>query len=145
MDGEKNLNNAAGENTGAAESKDENGGGGDFSKAFEMLEGMLSTEEGQKQISDIISAFSGGSASGGSSENGGKGAQSQGRNMPFGADGIMNMLSGQNSRGAAFLEALKPFLRKERREKIDTAIKLTQAAALMKQLGFLKQGGGKHL
>lgn len=144
MDGEKNLNNAAGENTVAAESKDENGGG-DISKAFEMLEGMLSTEEGQKQITDIISAFSGGSASGGSAENGGKGAQSQGGNMPFGADGIMNMLSGQNSRGAAFLEALKPFLRKERREKIDTAIKLTQAAALMKQLGFLKQGGGKYL
>lgn len=144
MDGEKNLNNAAGENTVAAESKDENGGG-DISKAFEMLEGMLSTEEGQKQITDIISAFSGGSASGGSAENGGKDAQSQGGNMPFGADGIMNMLSGQNSRGAAFLEALKPFLRKERREKIDTAIKLTQAAALMKQLGFLKQGGGKHL
>lgn len=144
MDGEKNLNNAAGENTVAAESKDENGVG-DISKAFEMLEGMLSTKEGQKQITDIISAFSGGSASGGSAENGGKGAQSQGGNMPFGADGIMNMLSGQNSRGAAFLEALKPFLRKERREKIDTAIKLTQAAALMKQLGFLKQGGGKHL
>lgn len=112
----------------------------DFSKAFDVLEKMLSTEDGQNKISEIISAFSGGNTAG---EGGIK--EKDENNANFDGINLLNRLSSSQSNGAAFLQALKPFLKKERREKIDTVIKMTRAAALLKQMGFLNQGGGKNL
>ena len=112
----------------------------DFSKAFETLEQILSTNEGQKQISDIISAFSQGESS---NENSNSKTETNGFSEKAGE--LIKLFGSQKSQGAAFLEALKPFLKKERQEKIDTAIKITRAAAFLKQMGFSNKGGDKYL
>lgn len=116
-------------------------GDGGISKAFEVLEDMLSSEEGQKQISDIISAFSQGNAA---APTGQKEEKSPIDDFSAIFSGL-NAISAQKSRSAALLEALKPFLKKERQEKLDTVIKLSRALGLMKQLGFLNKGGGENL
>ena len=120
-----------------------------LSNAFDKLGEMLSTEEGQKQISDILSMFSG-------DENTTKAEDNQ-TNQETNRQGFTSLnfdmlntakklLSSSNpgksgDKNAAFLEALKPFLRKERRNKLDGAIKLIGAASLFKELGVFTKGG----
>ena len=128
-----------------------------LSSAFDKLGEMLSTEDGQKQISDILSMFSGAnsennpekeqqSAEKGSDEK--SSFQSSGFSSAdfdmlskakklLGASGI----SGKKDKNAAFLEALKPFLKKERRQKLDGAIKLIGVASLFKEFGGFSKGG----
>lgn len=128
-----------------------------LTNAFDKLSEMLSSEDGQKQISDILSMFSGGGE-----EN--AGAQTQNTNekgadekSSFQSSGFssadFDMLSkakkllsasktgGKNNKNAAFLEALKPFLKNERQKKLDGAIKLIGAASLFKEFGVFTKGG----
>ena len=140
---------------------------GMISDAIDKLGEMLSTEEGQKQISDILSAFSGSMESGNENLNTDKeseGRKDAGSDFPFSAlSGILNsasqtassdmpdlsqmadmsgiistLMSGKltkNNPNSAFLEALKPFLKSKRREKVDSAIKIMKFASVFKELG----------
>ena len=138
-----------------------------ISGAIDKLGEMLSTEEGQKQISDILSAFSGSMDSANENSDTDKEKNNEtdsGADFPFSAlSGILNsasqkassdmpdlsqmadmsgiiskLMSGKltkNNPNSAFLEALKPFLRTERREKVDSAIKIMKFASVFKELG----------
>lgn len=120
--------------------------------AFDQLSKMLSSEDGQKQISDILGMFSGG-------ENGEDSPKDQGseelnqtasqKSSSFDSDILKtatkllraNSPGGKRDKNTVFLEALKPFLKEERQSKLDSAVKLMSAAALFKELGGLTKGG----
>ena len=74
--------------------------GQNLSNAVDMLKNMLGSEEGQQQIQGIVSML-GGESSGN--------AQSE---------------SSENSENSAFLRALAPLLRPERRDKLNNAVKI---------------------
>ena len=120
-----------------------------LSNAFDKLGEMLSTEEGQKQISDILSMFSGDENTAKAEDNQTKqetnhqGFTSSNFDMLNTAKKLLSSSKPGKSgdKNAAFLEALKPFLRKERRNKLDGAIKLIGAASLFKELGVFTKGG----
>ena len=135
-----------------AESKNANSNeNADFSKAFDMLGEMLGSEDGQKQISDIISMLTGGGGESpppaeqkssfkkGVSEN--TGISSADFDMLKAAKKLMGASKGKKDKNTAFLEALKPFLHKERQKKLDSAVKLISAAALFKEFGGFFKGG----
>lgn len=126
--------------------------------AVQKLSEMLGTEDGQKQISDIISALTGNSdeenqteeaASKGfelsslfNSQN--KESSSQNGFSPDLITKAMKLMShstGQNQ-STAFLKALKPYLHQSRRQKVDSAIKILSFADIFKELGgtFFKGG-----
>lgn len=129
----------------------------DLENAFDKLGEMLSTEEGQKQISDIIGMLSGESGSPKGEESSRPESADDAAKSPQNASGFSSLnpdmlktaasllssgpLGGKKDKNTAFLEALKPFLKKERREKLDGAVKLLSAAALFKEFGGLKKGG----
>lgn len=178
-----------------------------LSNAFDKLNEMLGTEEGQKQISDIISAFSKNTesendsyasdstdinnenrandvnnendknrenkSSANKNENPlsalsnldlsnlnlseilNSASHSQSSDTPdisaiSGLSGMSGVLSAimsnktaKNNPNSAFLQALKPFLKSDRREKVDSAIKLLSYASVLKELGgvFSLKGG----
>ena len=144
----------------------------ELSNAFDKLGEMLESEEGQKQISDIISMLSGPadespnnpedkndttnplsgilnstSFSGIAdmlSSSGGQSAINHGipdLDMLSKAKKIMSFAGGKNNPNAAFLTALKPFLHKERRQKVDSAIKILGFASIFKEFGGTLKGG----
>lgn len=115
----------------------------DFSNAIEQLQSMLSSDDGQAQIQDIINMF----------------AQSPSQSTPasvapsdaFGGldmDMIMKissimqtMNSDSNNQKTVFLNALKPFLKKERQSKLEQASKLLKVATVLKTFNQKNQGG----
>lgn len=121
---------------------DENALGG----AIEKLKDMLSSEEGQSQIQDIIGMFSSGS-DGGESESTDE-QQSGGFDAPDMETilKIQQVVSAMNDNGGGqhtqFLRSLRPYLRESRQKKLDGAVKLLGAASAMKMLGILNNGDG---
>lgn len=144
----------------------------ELSNAFDKLGEMLESEEGQKQISDIISMLSGSandntntpedkndntnplnnilnstSFSGIADFLSSSGSQSAVKDgipdldMIHKAKKIMAFAGGKNNPNAAFLTALKPFLHKERRQKIDSAIRILGFASIFKEFGGTLKGG----
>lgn len=115
-----------------------------LSKAFDKLGEMLSSKDGQKQISDILSMFSGQEQTqeekSSPEESSGSGFSSRELDMLGTAQKILGV-SNKNSQNAAFLEALKPFLKKERQKKLDSAVKMLNAASIFKEMGGFKKGG----
>ena len=127
-----------------------------LSNAFDKLGEMLSTEDGQKQISDILSMFSS-AADENNLDNEQKAEKHTEEKSSFQNSGFSSAdfdmlnkakkllgasgIGGKNDKNAAFLEAIKPFLKKERREKLDGAIKLISAASLFKEFGGFSKGG----
>ncbi len=99
--------------------------GMDLSGAVDMLRNMLSGEEGKQQIQNILSMFQG------EEPEGGKPGQATGGIDP---DNIEMMLKVQHAmelmnrkkenEQTKLLAALRPFLKPERKEKIDHAMKL---------------------
>lgn len=101
--------------------------GQDLSNAVDMLKNMLGSEEGQQQIQGIVSML-GGEAKNEKTDN------SENNPTNFNADDAEMMLklqkimtaakSAENGKEAAFLRALAPLLRPERREKLNNAVKI---------------------
>lgn len=111
----------------------------ELSEAFDKIGEMLSTEDGQKQISDIISMFSASSSAPEESEEKSAGGGDIFSGLDLGKlTGLLNPENSSQGKSVALLNALKPFLKEERRKKIDGASKLLSAATLFKQMGFFK-------
>lgn len=120
---------------------DENALGG----AIEKLKDMLSSEDGQSQIQDIIGMFSSGGDEEPSNENvqnSGNGFDPSDMEMLF---KIQQMARAMNDEGgskhAQFLSSLRPYLKESRQKKLDGAVKLLGAANAMKMFGILNRGG----
>lgn len=111
----------------------------ELSEAFDKIGEMLSTEDGQKQISDIISMFSASSSAPEESEEKNADVSDLFSGLDLGKlTGLLNPEKSSQGKSVALLNALKPFLKEERRKKIDGASKLLSAATLFKQMGFFK-------
>ena len=119
---------------------DENALGG----AIEKLKDMLSSEEGQSQIQDILGMFAGGE-----DENENRADESSGFDAPdmemlLKLQQVANaMNSGEGSQHTQFLRSLRPYLRESRQKKLDGAVKLLGAANAMKMFGILNREGGE--
>jgi hypothetical protein len=128
----------------------------DFSKGIEQLQEMLSTKEGEEQIQSILGSLMGSAsdtsadeskasantAPPDSSQQGGLGDILSGLgNMDtlMKIQKVMNAVSNtKDSTASNFLQALKPYLSNERRQKVDQAAKLitvTKALKAFKELG----------
>ena len=133
----------------------------DFSKGIEQLQEMLSTKEGEEQIQSILGSLMGSAsdtsadeskasantasantASSDSPQQGGLGDILSGLgNMDtlMKIQKVMNAVSNtKDSSASNFLQALKPYLSNERRQKVDQAAKLitvTKALKAFKELG----------
>ncbi len=102
----------------------------DFSGAFDKIREMLSDEDGKKQIQGILEMFSDGQEETPEEDDGGG----------FDFDPAMlfkfqKILSAANSKEqnekAKLLMSLKPFLREERRGKVDKAIQLMNMSKVL--------------
>lgn len=106
-------------------------GGMDLSGAVDMLKNMLSGEEGQQQIQNILSMFGG-------SENEEKipgqrtgGIDPENLEMMMKIQRAMDFMNQQKeNQQTKLLAALRPFLKQERKEKIDHAMNLLKFTGL---------------
>lgn len=108
--------------------------GQNLSNAVDMLKNMLGSEEGQQQIQGIVSMLGGESSGNAQSESSENSENSENKPSNFNADDAEMMVklqkvmsaakSAENSREAAFLRALAPLLRPERRDKLNNAVKI---------------------
>ena len=126
--------------------------GPDLSKAIETVQQMLADENGENILGNLLSSLSDNSDNTQSAEEksgpdlssllsafGGENSE-----MPFDIgtvmklQGVMSEMNRQkNDNGPAFLKALKPLLKKERRDKVDQAVKIlgvTKALKIFKNL-----------
>lgn len=105
-----------------------------LSNAVDMLKNMLGSEEGQQQIQGIVSMLGGESSGNAQSESSENSENSENKPSNFSADDAEMMMklqkvmsaakSAENGREAAFLRALAPLLRPERRDKLNNAVKI---------------------
>lgn len=108
--------------------------GQNLSNAVDMLKNMLGSEEGQQQIQGIVSMLGGESSGNAQSESSENSENSENKSSNFNADDAEMMMklqkvmsaakSAENGREAAFLRALAPLLRPERRDKLNNAVKI---------------------
>ncbi len=125
----------------------------DFSKAIDQLQEVLSGDEGQNLIQTLIEKLTSSDESGSSLQTG-----SDTPSLPF-----QNLLSGnedfdfatitkiatvmqslnneKNNPKVAFLQSLKPFLKEERRQRIDKAAMILKFASVLKILKQTDTGG----
>lgn len=127
----------------------------DFSAALEKVQEMLSTSDGQNQIQNLISALSA------SAENNPPSADATGHSgimqespsvvpgngLDFDTiakiSGIMQAINArENNPANAFLHSLKPFLTKNRQEKLEQASKLLKITSVLKVFNGKEKGGG---
>lgn len=121
----------------------------DFSKALENLQQMLSSDDGQNQLQNLLGMFS---ASG--DEPSTESTEPQNvfplQNLLGSADGIdfdtmmkvagimQAMSSEQNNPKAAFLSSLRPFLKESRQKSLDKAAAILKVSSILKAF---RQGG----
>lgn len=108
--------------------------GQNLSNAVDMLKNMLGSEEGQQQIQGIVSMLGGESSGNTQNEDSENSENSENKPSNFSADDAEMMMklqkvmsaakSAENGREAAFLRALAPLLRPERRDKLNNAVKI---------------------
>lgn len=108
--------------------------GQNLSNAVDMLKNMLGSEEGQQQIQGIVSMLGGESSGNAQNEDSENSENSENKPSNFNADDAEMMMklqkvmsaakSAENGREAAFLRALAPLLRPERRDKLNNAVKI---------------------
>lgn len=127
----------------------------DFSKGIEQLQEMLSTKEGEEQIQNILGSLMGSASDTSADESNHttntSSAEASGQNKIGdilsgigNMDTLMKIQKAMNavsntkdSSATNFLQALKPYLSKERRNKVDQAAKLitvTKALKAFKEL-----------
>ena len=118
----------------------------DLSSAIEQIQNMMNTDDGQAKLNNIISAFTG-TDEAQPPPNGAKPknetsagfADLNQMDMMIKLGSIMSAAkSEENSKSAALLCAIKPYLKKSRREKTDGAIKIM---GMVKALTLLKDSG----
>ena len=116
----------------------------DLNQAIEQVQQMLSSKEGEAQIQNLLGMLAGGE-SGENSENTEQSKEDGGFNPMDLLSGmsdietimkiqkVMSVLGNQkDDTNAAFLNSLKPFLKKERRKKVEQAAKLMSVAKVIK-------------
>jgi len=115
----------------------------DFSNAIEQLQEMLSSDDGQSRIQDMVSMLTGGDNS-----NTGNSAPSADNSSGIDMNTVMKisgliqaMNSDSNNPKTAFLYALKPFLKESRRTKVEQAVKMLKLANVLKTFRQSDQGG----
>ena len=128
----------------------------DFSKAIEQVKAMLSSEDGENQIQNILGMLTSGqsespesdeqSASATSSADiGGIGDIMSGMGDIENIMRLKNVLGGAGSlksdSNTAFLQALKPFLSESRQSKLDSAAKILNMTKMLKLLKDSGLGG----
>lgn len=100
----------------------------ELSNAVDMLKNMLSSDEGQKQIQNIVSAFGGMSENTDykkSEDNKFDDSNRENIEMMMKIQKIMSVMKeSEGSRQAELLRSLAPFLKEERREKLNAAARL---------------------
>ena len=107
----------------------------DLSNAVDMLKNMLSNDEGQQQIQNIVSMLGGDGGQQQQTQN----AQNNAENIEItmNLQKVMSAVNdAENSSQAAFLHSLAPLLRPERRDKLNKAVRLLsvgKAIEIMKQ------------
>lgn len=110
----------------------------DLSGAVDMLKDMLSNEEGQQQIQNILGMFGGGQEESGSPGMATGGIDPDNVEMMLKIQQVMAaMNSRKNDSQTRFLQSLKPFLKPERQKKVDSAVRLlgmTRALEVMKSM-----------
>lgn len=124
--------------------------GFDISKAIESVQEMMSTDDGKDTIRGILDMFSSGAENANAESGGGDtptGAPQSAFNS-FDAETFLKlqkvlsmMNSGAGSAQTNFLSAMKPFLTSSRRDKVDKAIKILNAARAVKLLKSIEGGG----
>lgn len=116
--------------------------GQNLSNAVDILKNMLGSEEGQQQIQGIVSMLGGESSGNAQSESSENSENSENKPSNFNADDAEMMMklqkvmsaakSAENGREAAFLRALAPLLRPERRDKLNNAVKILGVSRAIK-------------
>lgn len=104
----------------------------DFSGIAEMLQGILNSDEGKQQIQNVLSMLNGDTNKTSSPGIATGGIDPDNIEMIMKLQQIMSMMNNnQNSKQTALLQSLKAFLRPDRRDKVDTAVKfLTVSKAI---------------
>ncbi len=117
----------------------------DFSKAIEKVQEMLSDEEGQSQIENLLGMFAK-NQDGADNPDLPKESSSALQNLPTSDNEldfttimkiqkiIWAMSNQSDNAKTAFLNSLKPFFSQERREKLDQATKILKITAVLKAL-----------
>ena len=127
----------------------------DFSKAIENLKDMLSSDEGESQIQNILGMISGAQDSLEENKTAKEGflgdVLEKGPEILSGVSDIENILkikdilgavgNQKNDSSAAFLYALKPFLSETRQAKLENAAKILNMTKMLKRLKDLGLGG----
>ncbi len=117
----------------------------DLSKIVDEVQQMLSSEDGQNQLQGMLEMLTGSATSTENTSDAGQ-KPSSSHASPFdlfsGAGDVGTLLklknimdavgNGANDSNAAFLQALKPFLREERRRKLDSAAKILTVTKALK-------------
>lgn len=121
----------------------------DLSGAIEQLQNMLSTENGQNDLKNLVSQFTGGgdtdatSDSADSQAGGSGGFDFSNPETMMKIQALMSAMQSQNhSSDAQFLNALRPYLRESRRSKLDRAIKLVGMAKAFQLIQGANGEGG---
>lgn len=109
----------------------------DLSAAVEKISEMLSGEDAQEKLGGILGALSGGGQAENSAQSIADDAADFEMMMKMGKV-MSKMKSREPSRETALLYALKPYLKKSRREKTDNAVKIM---GMLKAFSVLKESG----
>lgn len=117
------------------------GEGTDLSGALDMLKNMLSGEEGQQQIQNILGMFQGVTPQTDCPGESTGGIDPDGLEMMLKLQQAMTAMKGkQQSEEAGLLLALRPFLKPKRQEKVDHAMKLLKFSGLIKMMREVQEG-----
>ena len=116
----------------------------DLNQAIEQVQQMLSSKEGEAQIQNLLGMLAGGES--GENDKGTEQSQNEGGFNPadllsgmsdietiMKIQKIMSVFGNQkDDTNTAFLNSLKPFLKKERQKKVEQAAKLMSVAKVIK-------------
>lgn len=112
----------------------------DFTNAIEQLQQMLSSDDGQSQIQNILNSFT--------SEKDESTPSHTPRNDGIDMDTVMKisgimqaMNNTHDNPKTAFLNSLKPFLKESRQAKLEQATRLIKIASVLKSFNQSNPGG----
>ncbi len=107
----------------------------DLSGAVEMLKTMLAGEEGQQQIQNIMGMFQSDDPEKKVSGIPFGGQETENLEMMMKIQRAMELMNRQKENNQAkLLAALRPFLKPERKEKVDSAMKLLRLTGLIEMM-----------
>ncbi len=108
------------------------------------IQELLSDEESMKQINELAQMFTSSSENNSAEDSGADSSGDSLSALPIDMEKLMmiqNLTKGADGgKGAALLLALKPFLKEERRERVDKAVRILKLLAvgeMMKESGLL--------